>query len=325
MLGYRQIATTLLIWMLFVAAFNLLFGFTGLLSFGQAMFFGFGMYGAAIGSARFGLPFLVGAAVGVAFAAAFGYVVGRLIVRKGEIYFAMLTLAISEAVYFVVNRNPGGLTGGSNGITGDTLPAWIETYRGQARVVLGAVGFDWYWLVAAVFLAAMLGLWQVVRSPVGHTFLAIRENEALARAMGVDTERYKVLSFVLSAVFAAVAGVLLAINNQGAAIETFSVFTSGDAVLMAVLGGTNYFFGPVAGAFTWLFAEDYLTDFAVLALPVAEYPLVTVDLSGVLSYWRFFLGLLFVVIVLISPRDGLWGFLRGLADRAYGRLRGGGQ
>lgn len=321
-LGFEQLASTMLIWILFVTGFNLLFGYTGLLSFGHAMFFGLGMYGTAIGLSRFGLPFLVGAVTGIAVAALLGYVLGRLIVGRGEIYFAMLTLAFAQAVHFIANRDPYGLTGGSNGITQDTLPVWVETYRGQATLVLGPVSVDWYWAVAVVFFLTMLGVWQLVRSPFGRSLIAIRENEDLARAMGIDTYRYKVVSFTVSGALAGLAGVLLEINDQGAALSTFNVFTSGDAVLMAILGGVNYFFGPVAGVFLWFFAEDYLTDFEMLHLPASELALVSIDLSGVLGFWRFFMGALFVVVVMISPKDGAWGFLRGVVDLAIDRFRG---
>ena len=320
LLDYGGVATTVLIWMLFVAAFNLLFGFTGLLSFGHAMFLGFGMYGAAIAVSVFSLPYLVGAAAGVGIAAAVGYGLGRLIVHKGEIYFAMLTLASAEAIYFVVNRNPFGVTGGSNGISQNALPPWIETYRGQKSLVAFGASIDWYWVVAAVFLLSMLVLWQVLRSPFGRSLVAVRENEDLARAMGVDTDRYKVASFTVSGAFAAVAGALLEITNQGAAIETFAALTSGNAVLMAVLGGVNHFFGPLAGVFVWRFAEEYLTDFETLVLPLSEVPLVTVELAGVLSYWRFFLGALFVLVVIVSPKEGVWGAVLDAAARVRDRL-----
>lgn len=316
MLGFGQIATTMLIWMLFVAAFNLLFGYTGLLSFGHAMFLGFGAYAVAIGVSKFALPFVVAALAGILFASAFGYLFGRLIVHKGEIYFAMLTLAMGEAVYFVFNRNPFGLTGGSNGLTQNTLPEWVQTYRGEKSLLLGGFELDWYWAVAIVFFVCMLLLWQLLRSPFGRSLVAIRENQDLARAMGVDTERYKVMSFTFSAAFAAVAGILLEINDHGASIETFDVFTSGDAVLMAVLGGINFYFGPVTGVFVWLFTEDYLTDFEMLVLPFGS-----VDLSPILAYWSFFLGLLFVVIVIVSPKDGIWGAVRTVVFKLAERVQ----
>jgi len=305
-LGFGQIASTMLIWMLFVAAVNFLFGFTGLLSFGHAMFLGTGVYAAAIGVSQFEVPYLVAAPVGILAAGATAYVMGLFIVQKGEIYFALLTLAFSKALEFVVNRNPWGLTGGSNGLTRNTLPSWIESYRGQMFVDLGVLQVDWYWVVAGVFLVAMLALWQALRSPFGRSLIAVRDNPALARAMGVDVRRYRVASFTISGAFAGLAGAMLAINNHGAAIEDLSVITSGDAVLMAVLGGVNFYAGPIAGTFVWMFAEQYLTD-----------------LSGIFQFWHFFLGALIVVIVVVSPRNGVWGAIRTLVDRARTRAGAG--
>jgi branched-chain amino acid transport system permease protein len=330
LLGYEAIANRILILTLFVAGFNLLFGFTGLLSFGHAMFLGFGLYIPAIvvlnglwvfppgGS----LTFLLGVAIALLAVGVYSYLLAQLIVAKGEIYFALLTLAFSQAIYFLVLRDPGGLTGGSNGLTQGALPDFVEQTRGEISVQAFGLSVDWYWVVAAVFLLAMLVLWQVVRSPFGRSLIAVRENEKLARAMGVDTTRYKIWSMTFSGVFAALAGVLLEINNSGAAIENLSVVTSGDTVLMAVLGGINYFFGPIAGAFTWLFAEDFLTDFEVWHVPLSELTLVSIDLSGVLVYWQFFLGALFVVVVLTAPEEGIWGYVRSTADWARRRLPG---
>lgn len=329
LLGFESVATTILIIVLFVAAFNLLFGYTGLLSFGHAMFFGFGMYGAAIAMSGHGpapeLGFLPGAVVGVALAGFVGYTLGRLTVGKGEIYFAFLTLAAAEAVYFIANRDPFGITGGSNGISGGAQPGWIESFRGELTVTLipwpdalvDVFGWldDWYLLVGLVFLAAMGALWQVVRSPFGRSLIAIRENENLARAMGIDTARYKVWAFTISGAFSALAGALMAINNHGASQEWLSVFTSGDTVLMAVLGGVHYFFGAVAGVFVWEFTADYLTDFAVLDLGF-----IAVDISRELSHWQFLLGAVFVVIVLVSPNDGIWGYVRAYAGRGWARI-----
>ncbi|MFB6170325.1 MAG: branched-chain amino acid ABC transporter permease [Haloarculaceae archaeon] len=319
--GYGQLATSMLIWMVFVASFNLLFGYTGLLSFGHAMFLGIGMYVVAIGVSVFALPWLVAAVAGVLVAGTVGYAIGRIIAGKGEIYFAMLTLAFAQAAYFVVNADPYGLTGGSSGLTQGTLPTWIETYRGQKRVVLAGMQGEWYWLVALVFLVTMLALWQVVRSPFGRTLMAVRDNRQLAKSIGIDTDRYQTAAFTLSTMFAAVAGALMEINSQGASLETFAINTSGDTVLMAVLGGVNYFFGPITGVFVWLFAEDYLTSFETLHLPLAEFSTVSVDLSGLLNYWAFALGALFVLVVLVSPKDGIWGFVRGLTERVAARLR----
>jgi len=331
LLGFEAIANKMLIMMLFVAAFNLLFGFTGLLSFGHAMFLGFGVYipaivvinGLGVLPAGGTLTFLAGVGIALVAVGVFSYLLAGLIVGKGEIYFALLTLAVSQAVYFIALRDPGGLTGGSNGLTRGALPALVEQSRGRISIEAFGAAVDWYWVVAAVFLVAMVALWQVIRSPFGRSLVAIRDNERLARAMGVDTTRYKVWSLTFSGLLSAVAGVLLGINNTGAAIENLGVVTSGDTVLMAVLGGVQYFFGPLAGAFTWLFAEDFLTDFEVWEFPVSEVAVVSLDLGGVLEYWQFFLGALFVVVVLTAPEEGIWGYVRSLGSRVRGFLGGG--
>ncbi|MFC7059641.1 branched-chain amino acid ABC transporter permease [Halovenus salina] len=330
LLGYNAIASKMLIMMLFVAGFNLLFGYTGLLSFGHAMFLGFGLYipailvlnGAPMLPAGGNLTFIVGAVLALVAVAVYGYLLGTLIAGMGEIYFALLTLAFSQAIYFLVLRNPADLTGGSNGLTQGTLPDFVEQTRGEIAIEAFGLSLDWYWAVAVVFLLGMLALWQVVRSPFGRSLVAVSENEQLARAMGVDTTSYKIWSVTFSGVFSALAGVLLMIQSSGAAIENLSVFTSGDTVLMAVLGGVNYFFGPIAGAFSWLFVEDFLTNFELLQFPLSEFTLVTVDLSDILVYWQFLLGALFVVVVLTAPEEGIWGYLRSIPGWFRERLLG---
>ncbi|MFB6093096.1 MAG: branched-chain amino acid ABC transporter permease [Haloquadratum sp.] len=322
LLGYGTVANTILIWMLFAASFNFLLGYSGLLSFGHAMFLGTGAYVTAIGLSRFDASFALSAVVALGLAGVVAYLIGRLTVQKGEIYFAMLTLAFGTTAHFIANYNPAGLTGGTTGIAGGAVPPWIATERGLKYVTLGGLRFDWYFLVAAAVFVGLVVLWQLVRSPFGRTLVAIRENEELARAMGINTYRYKVWAFTLSGVIAAYAGTILEVNEQGATLSLLTVPTSGEVILMTVLGGANYFFGAPAGAFIWLFAEDYLTDFETLVLPLREFPVVSYEVSGVLAYWQFFLGLLFVIVVLVAPREGAWGFLRSGIEAAYDRLRG---
>ena len=325
LLGYNAIASKMLIMMLFVAAFNLLFGFTGLLSFGHAMFLGFGLYipaivvknGLWVLPQQGNLTFFVGVGIALLAVAVYSYLLGQLIVGMGEIYFALLTLAFAQAIYFIVLRDPegpngNGLTGGSNGLSQGTLPDFVVQTRGRISIEAFGLSADWYWVVGAVFLLGMLALWQIVRSPFGRSLIAIRENEQLARAMGVDTKRYKVWSVTLSGLFSALAGILLAVQNTGVSIENLNVFTSGDTVLMAVLGGVNYFFGPVAGAFAWLFTEDFLVGLDVWEFPLSEFTLVSLELSNVVVYWQFFLGALFIVVVLTAPEEGIWGYVRSL-------------
>lgn len=320
-LGYGAYADTILVWMLFAAAFNLLLGYSGLLSFGQAMFLGLGAYGTAAGIAQFEIPFLAAAAIGILLATVLAYLIGRIIARKGEIYFAMLTLAFAESFHFIANQNYGGLTGGSSGITGAS-PVWLESERGLKYVVVGGFRFDFYFLLAAIFLVAALLLWQIVRSPFGRSLVAVRENEELARSIGIDTRRYKIWAFTFSGLFTAIAGVMFALVNSGAALETLSIETSGDVIMMSVLGGVNYFFGPLFGVFVWLFSESFLIEFSELVLPLLQFPLVRIDLAEILGYWQFFLGAIFVVAVLVAPREGLWGLVRGGAARLYALVRG---
>lgn len=315
-LGSAHIATTILIWMLFTAAFNLLFGYGGLLSFGHAMFLGTGVYTTAIGLAHFDLPFslLVVAAVGIA--GALAYVIGRITVHYGEIYFAMLTLAFAMAIHFVIDSNPAGLTGGANGLNSGTTPGWISSFRGERIIdvpwfadLLGLFGLEpsYYWFVAAVFVVTMLLLWQVLRSPFGRTLVAVRDNEDLARAMGISANRYKVWAFTISGAFSAVAGALLMINNYGAALRNFGPTTSAEVLLMTIFGGASSFFGPLVGALSWFGIREFLQSFDAF--------------GGLLSYWQFFFGFAFIVVILIAPRDGLWGFVRNAALGAIAIVR----
>lgn len=315
-LGGDYIAISILIWILFAAAYNLLLGYAGLLSFGHAMFLGAGTYGVAIGLAHFDTPFVVAAAIGIVVAAAMANAIGRLTVDRGEIYFAMLTLAFGMAVHFIANANPFDLTGGADGIRSGAVPAWVSSFRGQTVVQLWGLEFELFYLVAAVFVVSMLALWQIVRSPFGRTLVAIRDNEELARSMGVSTHRYKVRAFTLSGAFSAVAGTMLVLNNGGAALEDIAVLQSGNVLLMTIFGGMNYFFGPIAGVFAWFVARETLTSFEVLHLPVREVALFSVELGGVLTFWQFFFGLAFVLLVLIAPQEGIWGFIRSRGIRA---------
>ncbi|ARS89542.1 branched-chain amino acid ABC transporter permease [Natrarchaeobaculum aegyptiacum] len=315
LLGSPHIATTILIWMLFATAFNLLLGYTGLLSFGHAMFLGTGVYMTAIGLAYFDMPFSVMTVLAIVLAATIAYLIGRLTVQYGEIYFAMLTLAFGMMLHFFVNSNPGGLTGGSDGIRSGTTPEWITSLRGERVIdvdwfatLLGYLGLepDYYWFVAIVFVVAMLGLWQIVRSPFGRTLVAIHDNQELASAMGIDIYRYKVWALTFSGAFSALAGALLMVNNHGASLENFGPMTSAEVLLMAIFGGIGFFFGPAVGAGAWYLVREYLLSLGTVTVPGVG----ALEVGGVLSYWQFFFGLAFVIVILASPRGGIYGFVR---------------
>ncbi|MFC4541154.1 branched-chain amino acid ABC transporter permease [Halosolutus amylolyticus] len=310
LMGYSGVASNVLIWMLFAVAFNLLLGYTGLLSFGHAMFLGGAMYVVAIVMNQLG-PVMIVLAIPLALALAglVAYGIARLIVEKGEIYFALLTIAFGEVVWYIANSDPGGLTGGDDGIASGLLPPLVESYRGQLSVYLGSFAVDIYWPVAAVFVVATYLLFRIVRSPFGRTLLTIRENEQLARSIGVNTRRYKIHTFVISAVFSALAGVLLVIVNQNVATSYLFWETSGEVVMMTIVGGMSSFAGPIFGAFLWYLGAEFLSGWQAI--------------GGLRHYWQFGFGLLFVAIILIDPRNGGWGALKNSVRWAVNKYFGG--
>jgi branched-chain amino acid transport system permease protein len=311
LLGYGTIANTILIWMLFAASYNLLLGYTGLLSFGHAAFLATGMYIVASTMTRLGSNlFLPSVALALVTGAVSAYLIARLIIHKGEIYFALLTFAFAEMYTYVAVSDPYGLTGGPNGIGGGVLPPWIESRFGEKFVVFGGTQFDLYWLNGAVFVVAIYLLFRIVQSPFGRTLIAIRENAELAKSIGVDVERYKTYSFTISAVFATLAGIMLVVHQQGVTTSILHWSTSGDVLLMVVIGGPNSFVGPLVGAFFWMFSADYLTSFEVLHLPLKEFSLVSYDVSGLMEYWRFLFGLTFIIVILLRPDKGVWGLVK---------------
>lgn len=297
LMGYAGVASNVLIWMLFALAFNVLLGYTGLLSFGHAMFLGGAMYVVAIVMTQLGAGMIVlGVPLALLLIGLLAYGIGRLIVEKGEIYFALLTIAFGEIIWYIANSNPGGLTGGSDGIASGLLPPFVEAYRGQLTIAIGSVNILFYWAVAAVFVVAVYLLFRIVRSPFGRTLLTIRENEELARSIGVNTRRYKINAFVISAIFSAVAGILLLMVNQSVATSYLYWETSGEVVMMAIVGGMTSFVGPMFGVFLWFLSEEFLSGWQAIG-----------DLR---HFWRFGFGLLFVLVILLEPRAGGWGAVK---------------
>lgn len=310
LMGYPGVASNVLIWMLFAVSFNLLLGYTGLLSFGHAMFLGGSMYVVAIVMTQLGPEMIVlGVPLALALMGLLAYGIGRLIVQKGEIYFALLTIAFGEVIWYIANSDPGGVTGGDDGIASGLLPPLVESYRGLLTIELGSFIVSIYWAVAAVFVVATYLLFRIVRSPFGRTLITIRENEQLARSIGVNTRRYKVYAFVLSAVFSAVAGTMLLIVNQSVATSYLYWETSGEVVMMTIVGGLSSFAGPMFGAFLWFLGEEFLSGWRAI--------------GSLRHYWQFGFGLLFIIIILVEPRKGGWGAMKKAVRWATNRLLGG--
>jgi branched-chain amino acid transport system permease protein len=236
---------------LFACAFNLLIGYVGLLSFGHAMFFGFASYASAHAAKVWGLTPELAILFGTACAAALGLVVGSLAIRRQGIYFAMITLALAQMVYFYCLQAP--FTGGEDGI--QAVP------RGKLLGVIDLANVSsMYMLVLAIFLGGFLLIYRIVNSPFGQVLKAIRENESRAISLGYDVDKYKLLAFVLSATLAGLAGATKSLVFQLASLTDVHWTMSGEVVLMTLLGGLGTIFGPVAGAAIIITMENYLAQ-----------------------------------------------------------------
>jgi branched-chain amino acid transport system permease protein len=236
---------------LFACAFNLLIGFVGLLSFGHAMFFGGAAYIAAHAAKVWGWPFEISILAGTATAAAMGFVVGSLAIRRQGIYFAMITLALAQMIYFLALQAP--FTGGEDGLQ--------KVPRG---FLLGVVDLrndlTLYFVVATVFLAGFLAIYRIVHSPFGQVLKSIRENEPRAISLGYKADHYKLMAFILSATLVGLAGSVKAMVFQLASLTDVHWSMSGEVVLMTLVGGLGTIFGPIAGAVVIITMQNYLAE-----------------------------------------------------------------
>jgi branched-chain amino acid transport system permease protein len=270
---------------LFALAFNLLVGYVGLLSFGHAAYFGSASYVSAYAAKAWGLTPEIAILAGTAYGAALGLVFGWLAIRRQGIYFAMITLALAQMLYFFYLQAP--FTGGEDGIQG--VP------RGKLFGVLDLTSnLIMYYVVLAVFVAGFLMVFRIIHSPFGQVLKAIRENEPRSTSLGYRTDRFKLLAFVLSATLSGLAGATKAIVFQIASLTDVFWTMSGEPVLMTLVGGIGTLFGPIVGAFIVVGIQNYFAD---------QGSLVTV-----------IQGAIFVVCVLIFRR-GIVGELARLLGR----------
>jgi branched-chain amino acid transport system ATP-binding protein len=277
-------ATDLIIYAMAAMGLNLLVGFTGLTSFGHGAWFGIGAYAAALAQLHF-FPgsFVAPLLFAIVFIALLATAFGFLILRRRGVYFSLLTLALS-ALTFAVSFRWTALTGGESGLGGIVRPAIGPVNLDDPVVYLG--------FVSVVGLAVVFALDRLLRSPVGHALVAIRENEQRATFQGYDTNRYKLIAFVVSATITGMAGALLAFLHRFTSAEITSVAFSGELLAMVVIGGMRSLLGPALGALFYLLFREYLSIFT--------------------SNWLLWFGLLFVVFVLFSPTGlvGVWAQLR---------------
>jgi len=236
---------------LFACAFNLLIGYVGLLSFGHAVFLGSAGYTSAYAAKSWGWPPELAIVSGTAVAAALGVLIGALAIRSKGIYFANITLALAQMIYFFCVQ--AKFTGGEDGI--QAVPRGVLLGVLDLRNVLSM-----YFVVLAIFLAGFLLLYRTIHSPFGQVLKAVREHEPRAVSLGYSAERYKLVAFVLSATLSGLAGGTKAIVFQLASLTDVHWTMSGEVVLMTLLGGLGTVFGPVVGAFIVISLENYLAQ-----------------------------------------------------------------
>lgn len=280
----------ILVWGLFGIGFDILFGFTGLLSFGQAALYGTGGFFAAYLLTQAGFPHVVTALfLGMIAAAAVGYLVGLIALRRTGIYFAMITVAIGEVFYFVEFNPLADWTGGENGLPGVPSPSFD---LGFTKIAFSS-GWSLYIFLAFWYFIGIVIALRIIRSPVGAALRAIRDNPLRASAVGHNIHSYKLTAFVIAAAYAGFAGGLLGVMQAFMPPDAFMFHTSAELVMMSAIGGTGTLFGPLLGATIWLFLQDFLQ--AALGLGAA---------------WKLVLGLIFVVLVCFLRR----GIIGGIVD-----------
>jgi branched-chain amino acid transport system permease protein len=283
--GYVELGTRVVVLGLAAMSLNFLLGYTGVLSFGHAAYFGLGAYGAGM-IIRYIVPdtplaILAGTLVGTLAAA----IIGPLIIRLRGVYFAMVTIAFGQVFYFIAFRW-NNVTGGDDGLTGWTRQ---PLNFGFVRVDILHNPTAFYYLVFVLFAVAVGAMAWLLRSPFGRTLIAIRENERRARFLGIPVDRHIWISWVISCGFVSLAGALYALLNNFVDPRALYWTQSGDFVIMAVLGGMRSFWGPLLGAAIFVVLQDYL--------------------SSETENWMSFLGLFFVLVVLFFPR-GILGMIR---------------
>ena len=276
-----SLATEMLIFAIFALGFDILFGYTGLLSFGHAIFFGLGAYATGIVLVRVIPSLFVALSVGIALSLVISYVVAFLSIQKRGIYFVMITLAFCQMFYFIGFKWTS-LTGGDNGL------------HGVPRTSFGPVDLNseitLYFYVLILFLLSVFIAYRIVNSPFGRVLKALKDNEDRARSVGYDTTIFKTAAFVISALFGSLAGGLYAVHSNFVPIDTLSINTSGDVVIMALLGGIGTLYGPVLGAMLVVYLKNLLSNW--------------------LGNWHLILGGIFILSVL-TVRQGIFPVLFG--------------
>ena len=283
--GYTELATRIVVMGLAAMSLNFLLGFTGVLSFGHAAYFGLGAYGTAMAIKYWGVGSIPAIVLGVIVGTIAAMIIGALIIKLRGVYFAMVTIAFGQVFYFIAFRW-NAVTGGDDGLTGwRRLP--INFGFAELDIVQNDRAF--YYFALAIFAVCVAAMAVLLNSPFGRSLIAIRENERRARFLGIPIEFHVWLSFVISCLFVSAAGGLYALLNNFIDPRALRVDLSGNLVIMAVLGGMRSFWGPLIGAAIFVALQDYV--------------------SSQTQNWMSVIGLVFVLVVRFFPR-GVLGMLR---------------
>jgi len=282
--GYTALGTKILVYGLAAIALNLLIGFTGALSFGHAAWFGLGCYGAGLTLKYLGPSTPLAILIGTVIAGAAAAILGPLVMRKRGIYFAMITIAFGQLFYFMAVRW-NNVTGGEDGLTGFAR----EPIR-LAGLTLDLANTQLYYVVLVLFALGTAILAWLLRSPLGHTWIAIRENRRRLQFLGVRNDWFVWSAFAVSGMLTGLAGALNALLFNFASPQDLHYTLSGNFAIMVVLGGMRSFWGPLVGVVIFVVAQDYL--------------------SSLTRNWMTFIGLIFIMIVLLFPKGILGMFQR---------------
>jgi len=279
---YKALASQMLVFAIFAIGYDIAFGYTGLLSFGHAAFFGLGAYGTGLSLIHLSIPAPLAILIGVIIGLLVAFPIGYLSIRRRGIYFAMVTLAFAQMVYFIAFKWRS-LTGGDDGLHRVPRPP-LGPIDLSSELVL------YYFILFFFIVSVILGI-RIINSPFGKTLECVRENVDRARSIGYNPTRFKLISFVISAFFAGLAGGLYTLLQNFVPLFTLSLDTSGDIVLMTLIGGMGTLYGPIMGAMALIFLKDLLSTYT--------------------NIWPLFLGLLFVVSVMTFRR----GVFKELKER----------
>jgi branched-chain amino acid transport system permease protein len=280
MTSFKGLASQMLIFAIFAIGYDIAFGYTGLLSLGHAAFFGVGAYGTGLSLIHLSVPAFLAILIGIIISLLIAFLIGYLAIRRRGIYFAMVTLAFAQMVYFIAFKWRS-LTGGDDGL------------HGVPRPHLGPIDLSselalYYFILFFFIVSVILGI-RIIRSPFGKTLECLRENEDRARSIGFSPARFKLMSFVISAFFGALAGGLYALLQNFVPLFTLSLDTSGDILMMTLIGGKGTLYGPIMAAMALVFLKNLL--------------------SSSTNIWPLFLGLLFVISIM-TFRQGVFKELK---------------